>query len=64
MVPAGVIYICGEAELFGRMPVRTELTVISADNAHARTIGFSIFENIGMGIHNPKALARVIVSRS
>jgi len=63
IVPAGVIYICGEAELFGRIPVRTELTVISADDAKARTIGFSVFENLGIGIHNPKSLCRVLVDR-
>lgn len=63
IVPAGTIYVCGEAELFGRIPVRSELTVISADDAKARTIGFSIFENIGIGIHNAKALTRVLVTR-
>lgn len=63
IVPPGVIYVCGEAELFGRMPVRTELTVISADDAKARTIGFSVFENVGIGIHNPKGLVRVLVDR-
>lgn len=63
IVPPGVIYICGEAELFGRMPVRTELTVISADDAKARTVGFSIFENLAIGIHNPKGLCRVLVDR-
>src|SRR5438094_895424 len=31
VVPAGTIYICGEREFFGRIPIRCELTVISAD---------------------------------
>jgi hypothetical protein len=63
IVPAGVIYVCGEAELFGRIPVRTELTVLSADSPRDRVIGFSVFEMLGMGIHNAKALCRVLVER-
>jgi HK97 family phage major capsid protein len=64
LVPAGFVYICGEPENFGRFPVRTELTVLSADDPKARTIGFSCFENIGIGAFNPKALTRLVVTRA
>jgi HK97 family phage major capsid protein len=63
LVPVGTVYLCGEAEMFGRIPVRTELTVLSADDPKARTIGFSIFENLGIGAYNPKALERLIITR-
>lgn len=63
LVPKGVVYICCEPEHFGRIPVRTELTVLSADNSEERTIGFSMFENLGIGAYNPKGLVRLIVSR-
>lgn len=63
LVPAGVVYVCCEPEHFGRIPVRTELTVISADNPEERTIGFSMFENLGIGAYNPKGLVRIIVTR-
>lgn len=63
LVPAGTVYVCCEPELFGRIPVRTELTVLSADDPKARTIGFSVFENLGIGCHNPKGLARLTVTR-
>lgn len=63
LVPAGVVYCCCEPEQFGRMPVRTELTVLSADNAEERTIGFSFFENLGIGAYNPKGLVRLIIQR-
>jgi hypothetical protein len=63
LVPRGYLYICCEPEQFGRIPVRTELTVLSADDAKARTIGFSVFENLGIGAHNPYGLQRVIVTR-
>ena len=63
LVPVGVVYICCEPEQFGRIPVRTELTVLSADNPEERTIGFSMFENLGIGAYNPRGLVRLIITR-
>ena len=62
-VPVNYLYACAEAEFFGRIPVRTELTVLSADDPKARTIGFSIFENLGIGAHNPAGMDRLVVAR-
>lgn len=64
IVPQGTVYICAEPEFFGRMPVRTELTVLSADTPKMRLIGFSVFENLGMGIHNPLALQTLSITRA
>ena len=63
LVPAGTVYVCCEPEMFGRIPVRTELTVLSADDPKARTIGFSVFENLAIGAFNPKGLTRLTVTR-
>lgn len=63
LVPAGFVYLVCEPENFGRFPVRTELTVLSADDPKARTIGFSCFENIGIGAFNPRGLVRIVVQR-
>lgn len=63
LVPPGYIYACCDPEQFGRIPVRTELTVLSADDPKARTIGFSVFENIGIGAFNPRGLTRLVVQR-
>jgi hypothetical protein len=63
LVPQGFVYCCTDPELFGRIPVRTELTVISADDPKARTIGFSCFENLGIGSHNPRGLERMVINR-
>jgi HK97 family phage major capsid protein len=63
LVPVGTVYVCCEPEMFGRIPVRTELTVLSADDPKARTIGFSVFENIGIGAYNPRGLARLTITR-
>jgi len=63
LVPVGTVYVCCEPEHFGRIPVRTELTVLSADDPKSRTIGFSVFENLGIGAFNPKGLARLTITR-
>ncbi len=63
LVPVGTVYLACEPEMFGRIPVRTELTVLSADDPRRRMIGFSIFENLGIGAYNPRGLARLTVTR-
>ncbi|OHD24549.1 MAG: hypothetical protein A2Y38_08830 [Spirochaetes bacterium GWB1_59_5] len=63
LVPSGTVYLCCEPEMFGRIPVRTELTVLSADDPKRRVIGFSIFENLGIGAYNPRGLSRLTVTR-
>jgi len=63
IVPVGYVYVTTEPEFFGRIPVRTELTVLSADDPRNRTIGFSVFENLGIGCHNPLGISRVVISR-
>ena len=63
LVPVGTVYVCCEPEMFGRIPVRTELTVLSADDPKARTIGFSCFEQIGIGAYNPRGLTRLLITR-
>lgn len=63
VVPEGIVYICGEPEFFGRMPVRTDLTILSADTPKSRLIGFSMFEQLGIGIFNPYAIVRMKITR-
>lgn len=41
-----------EPEHFERIPVRTELTVLSADNPKTKAIGFQVHEEVGVGIYN------------
>jgi len=64
MATAGTVYVCGEPEFFGRIPVRTELTVLSADDNRNRTVGFSMFEHLGIGAYNGYALQRVVITRA
>ncbi len=62
IVPVNTVYVCTEPEFFGRIPVRTELTVLSADEPKTRMIGFSIFENIGIGVYNPFGSQRIMIT--
>lgn len=63
VVEAGKIYVCGEKEFMGRMPVSMELTVLSADKPESLMVGFNMFQRIGIGIHNPQNMTRILVSR-
>jgi hypothetical protein len=51
-VPRGSLFFVTEPEYLGVMPVRIDLTVIPADSPSTRMFGWSIFENIGLTIHN------------
>ena len=64
IVPAGTVYVCAEPQFFGRIAVRTELTVLSADDPVGRKVGFSVFENIGIACHNPFGIQRILIQRS
>lgn len=51
-VPVGHMYLITEPEYLGVIPVRIDLTVIPADDPGNRAFGWSIFENLGVGLHN------------
>lgn len=63
VVPVGTGYVCAEPEYFGRIPVRTELTVLSADDPVKRQLGFSVFEQLGFICHNPLGTSRLVITR-
>lgn len=62
-VPLNKIYLVTEPEMVGRMPVRTDLTVLRADNPYLRTGGWSLFEQIGMCIFDPRGVSRIEIGR-
>ena len=64
IVEQGTIYVCAEPEFLGRMPIRTDLTILSADNPKARLIGFSMFEQLGIGLFNPYGIQRMKITRA
>jgi hypothetical protein len=62
VVPQGTLYVCGEREYYGRFPVRTELTVITADRPDERKVGFSMFEQVGCLTYNFLSSQRILVT--
>jgi len=62
-VPENRIFLVTEPEYFGVMPVRIDLTVIPADDPGNRSFGWSVFENIGIGIHNAdRGLQQIVIT--
>jgi len=61
-IPAGSVYIVTEPDYLGVLPVRLDLTVLSADVPAERAFGWSIFQSLGAGIHNPAGLQLVKVA--
>ena len=52
-IPTDEIFLCAEPEYLGVMPIRMDLTVLPADDPGRRQYGWSVFEAIGIGLHNP-----------
>jgi len=63
VVEVGTVYICTDEKFLAIMPQRIDITVLPADNPDARLVGWSIFEQIGIGIHNPRGVAQITVTR-
>lgn len=63
IVPVGTVYVCSAAEFLGVFPIRIDLTVLPADVPADRKVGWSIFEQVGVGVHNPNGVTRINVSR-
>ena len=62
VIAPGTVYVCGERAYYGRLPVRTELTVITADRPEERKCGFSIFQQIGCLTYNFLSSQRILVT--
>lgn len=62
VIAPGTVYVCGEREYYGRFPVRTELTVITADVPQERKVGFSIFQQCGTLAYNFLASQRIQIT--
>lgn len=61
-VPEDTIYFTGEAEFFGTLVIGQDITVLNSDAPQDRKIGYSIFQQIGILVHNPDALAVIQIS--
>ena len=60
---AGNVYVCTEPDFLAIIPQRIDVTVLPADDPDNRLVGWSIFEQIGIGVHNPRGVAKITVTR-
>jgi HK97 family phage major capsid protein len=63
VVPIGSIYVCTEEKFLAVMPQRIDITVLPADDPDNRLIGWSIFEQIGIGVWNPRGISLIQITR-
>jgi len=63
VVPIGTIFVCTEEKFLAVMPQRIDITVLPADDPDNRLIGWSIFEQIGIGVWNPRGVGIIHITR-
>lgn len=63
VVPVGTVFVCTEEKFLAIIPQRIDLTVLPADDPDSRLVGWSIFEQIGIGIWNPRGVAQITITR-
>lgn len=56
------IIFTGEPEFLGRFVIGQDLTILNADKPDERKIGFSVFEQIGILVSNPNAVAVIKIT--
>jgi HK97 family phage major capsid protein len=63
VVPIGTVFVCTEEKFLAVMPQRIDITVLPADDPDNRLIGWSIFEQIGIGVWNPRGVGLISITR-
>ena len=58
IVPAGTVYGAADPEFVGVMPVRQDIEVLPADEPKQLKLGWVVSEIIGIGIVNPRGVAK------
>lgn len=58
IVPSGTVYGCADSEFVGVMPIRQDIEVLPADEPKRLSLGWVVSEEIGLGIVNPRGVAK------
>lgn len=58
-VPADTVYVLADPEFVGVMPIRQDIQVIPADKPEELRLGWVIYEEIGLGVVNAMAVAKI-----
>lgn len=59
LVPKGSVYVLAPQDYVGVMPVRQDISIIPADEPTHLRLGWVVFEEIGVGIMNDYAIAKI-----
>jgi len=59
IVPSGTVYATAEPDFVGVMPVRQDIEVLPADEPKQLKLGWVVNEIIGIGIVNPRGVAKL-----
>lgn len=62
LCPVDRVFVVAEPEQTGVLPIRQDITVTPADIMQRLTLGWVIYETIGMGVLNPRSVAKLEVS--
>lgn len=62
MVTRGQVFVMAEPEYVGVMPIRQDLNVIPADKPEKLRLGYVVYEEIGVGVVNARAVAKITIS--
>ena len=62
IVPRGTIYAVADPEFVGVMPIRSDIEVYPADEMKQVKLGWVVTEEIGIGIVNPRGVAKAMKS--
>ena len=62
IVPDGTVYGCAEPEFVGVFPVRQDIEVLPADEPKQLKLGWVVNEIVGIGIVNPRGVAKASAS--
>lgn len=62
LCPVNRVFVVAEPEQTGVLPIRQDITVTPADIMPRLTLGWVIYETIGMGILNPRSVSKLVVS--
>ena len=58
IVPPGTVYGAEDTEFVGVMPIRQDIEVLQADEPKQLKLGWVVSEEIGIGIVNPRGVAK------
>jgi hypothetical protein len=58
IVPPGTVYGAADPEFVGVMPIRQDIEVLPADEPKQLKLGWVVSEEIGIGIVNPRGVAK------